>query len=51
MQASIDKCIFPDGYEVREVIDVIMAEAREALMYQRQHQRTGEEEAEEPDEL
>lgn len=37
-QANID--IFPDGYDVRQVLHVIMTESRRALMYRRQCQRT-----------
>lgn len=49
-QTNIDRGIFPDGSEVREVLDDIMKEARETLMYWRQCQRTWVEEVEEPDE-
>lgn len=34
-QASIDKELFLDGSEVRDVVDAMMAEAREALQYMR----------------
>lgn len=34
-QTGIDKGIFPDGYGVRQVLDVIMTEARGTLMYRR----------------
>lgn len=33
IQACIDKGTFPDGFEAREVIDAIMTEERETLMY------------------
>lgn len=46
-QEAIDKCIFPDGSEVRHVLDAIMTDARETLMYQRQRWRMGVDEAEE----
>lgn len=34
-QADIDKGIFPDGSKVRQVLEAIITEAQEALMYQR----------------
>ena len=37
VQEDIDICIFPDGSDVRQVLYTIMTEARETLMYQRQH--------------
>lgn len=40
-QAGIDKCIFLDGSDVRQVLYGIMMETRGALMYQRQCQRRG----------
>lgn len=42
VQASIGKCIFPSGSDLRQVLDVIMMEARGALMYWRQRRGTGE---------
>lgn len=41
VHADIDKGIFSDGFDVRQVLDVIITETQWALMYQRQHQRTG----------
>lgn len=35
MHVGIDRGIFPYGSEVRQVLDAIMMEAREALMYRR----------------
>lgn len=40
-QTYIDRGIVPDGYEVKEILDVIMTDARETLMYQRKRQSTG----------
>ena len=40
-QTGIDRGIFRDDSEVREILDAIMMETRETLMYQRQHQSTG----------
>lgn len=40
MHADIDKDIIPDGSEVRQVLNAIMTEAQEELMYRRQLQRT-----------
>lgn len=40
VQADIDICIFPDGSDVRQVLDAIMKETHGILMYQRQHRRT-----------
>lgn len=37
---GIDKGIFPDGSDVRQVLNAIMTKARETLMYRRQRQRT-----------
>lgn len=42
VHASVDKGIFPNDSNVREVLHVIMTEAREALMMsRRQRRRTG----------
>lgn len=41
VQTCIDRGIFPDGSDVRRVLDAIMTKAHEALIYQRQRQRTG----------
>ena len=46
--ACIDRGIFLDGSDVRQILDVIMTEARETLMYQRQCQRMGVLKVEEP---
>lgn len=32
-KANIDRGIFPDGYDVRQILDVIMAESRGTLIY------------------
>ncbi|CAL5197040.1 unnamed protein product [Lathyrus oleraceus] len=39
VHVGIDKSIFPDGSNVRHVLDAIMTKAQRALMYWRQHQR------------
>lgn len=39
-QTSIDKGIFPDGPDVRQVLDAIMTEAHVTLMYRRQCRMT-----------
>lgn len=40
VQACINRGIFLDRSEVRQVLDVIMTEERETLMYQRERQGT-----------
>lgn len=50
-QTNVDIYIFLDGFEARELLDAIMTEARETLMYQRHRRRMEAEEAGEPEEL
>lgn len=40
-RADIDDDVFPDGFGVRRVLDDIMAEAHEALLYRRHRQSIG----------
>lgn len=40
VHANIDRDIFSNEPDVRQILDAIMTEAREALMLQRQHRRT-----------
>lgn len=47
VQTDIDRFIFSDGSDVRQILNAIMTEARGALMYRRQRRRTGELMAEE----
>lgn len=49
-QVDTGRGIFHDGYKARQVLDAIMTEPREALMYLRQRQRIEVVEAEEHEE-
>ena len=39
-QAGVNICIFPDGSDVRQVLDAFMTEPQEALKYKRHRRRT-----------